>query len=414
VKLKKLSYSAISTYQKCPLSYKYLYVDRLPTKPSHYLSFGNSIHSALEFFYRVDKDKPEPYSLEELLGKLDRVWLTEGYESAALEQEYKDKGRMILSRFYSDNLPSFAVPLAIEERFYLDFDGVKLSGVIDRVDRLSNGDIEIIDYKTNAKLPPKTKLHSDLQLPIYHMAAEALYGVAPKKLTLYFLVPNEKVSTRKTKTDITKAQATIHTVAENIRDEKFAPFKNPLCAWCDFIEICPLHANDPVILAKAAKNGKISGNKTAVTATTKTPEREASKSVSATEALKKGATEIEKVVDDYFELVEQIDTGRARLAELQQVIHNYCETNGVTSIKGERGGLGRRARRTVHYNVDKLRALLEPRGLWDNVIDVNSRLLKELLDDPASQDELRKLIGAAKEVEEVSYVLYRKDELAAE
>ncbi|MDP2210386.1 MAG: PD-(D/E)XK nuclease family protein [Candidatus Aquicultor sp.] len=408
----KLSYSAISTYQKCPLSYKYLYVDRLPTKPSHYLSFGNSIHSALEFFYRVEK--PEPYSLEELLGELDRVWLAEGYESEALEQEYKAKGRTILSQFYDENLPSFAVPLAIEKRFYLDFDGVTLSGIIDRVDRQENGDIEIIDYKTNAKLPPKAKLNTDLQLPIYHMAAEKLYGVAPKKLTLYFLVPNEKVSTRKTKTDIAKAQATIHAVAKNISDKKFTAFRNPLCPWCDFIEICPLHVNDPVILAKAARNGKISGSKTAASATAKTPAAPAPQSVSALEELKKNATEIEKVVDDYFELVEHINTGRAKLAELRQVIHDYCETNSVTSIKGARGSLSRRAQRTVHYNVDKLRELLEPRGLWDNIIDVNSRLLKELLDDPASQDELRKLIGTAKEVEEISYVLYKKDELAEE
>lgn len=408
----KLSYSAISTYQKCPLSYKYLYVDKLPTKPSHYLSFGNSIHSALEFFYRVDK--PEPYSLEELLGELERVWLAEGYESEALEQEYKAKGQAILSQFYSDNLPSFAVPLAIEKRFYLDFDGVTLSGVIDRVDRAENGDIEIIDYKTNAKLPPKAKLNTDLQLPIYHMAAKKLYGVAPKKLTLYFLVPNEKVSTTKTKTDIAKAQSTIHAVAKNIGEEKFAPFRNPLCPWCDFIERCPLHVNDPVILAKAAKNGKISQNNAVLSGAVKTPAPSAAKNTNALDELVKGATEIEKVVDEYFELVEQINTGRARLAELQRVIHDYCETNSVTSIKGARGSLGRQPRRTTHYNVEKLRALLEPRGLWENILDVNSRLLKELVDDPASQDELRKLISAAKEVEEIGYVLYKKDELAGE
>lgn len=407
----RLSYSAISTYQKCPLSYKYLYVEKLPTKPSHYLSFGNSIHSALEFFYNVEK--PVPYSLEELLGELDRVWLTDGYESDAQEREYKEKGRAILTQFYHDNLPSFAVPVAVEKRFYLDFDGVTLSGVIDRIDRLENGDLEIIDYKTNGKLPPKTKINTDLQLPIYHMAAEKLYGVAPKKLTLYFLVPNKKVTAQKTKTDIARAQAAIHKVAEGIAGEQFAPLKNPLCPWCDFIEICPLHANDPIMLAKAAKNGKISGGKTAATAqakeTTSSPQR-----VGALVEIKKSATEIEQVVDEYFALVEEIHANRTRLAELQRVIHDYCESNDVTSISGTRGRLDRRAQRTVHYNVEKLRELLEPRGLWDNIVDVDSRLLKELLDDPASQEELRKLIDTAKEVEEISYVLYKKDELAGE
>lgn len=407
----KLSYSAISTYQKCPLSYKYLYIDRLPTKPSHHLSFGSSIHSALEFFYAVEK--PEPYSLQELLDELDKVWLTEGYENDVLEQEYKEKGRTILTQFYHDNVASFAVPVAVEKRFYLDFDGVTLSGVIDRIDRLSDGNLEIIDYKTNGKLPPKTKVNTDLQLPIYHMAAEKLYGMAPKKLTLYFLVPNAKISTRKTKTDITKAQATIHKVAENISNEKFAPFKNPLCPWCDFIELCPLHANDPIMLAKAAKNGKISASGKAGAAA-KVPAAPTAQNERPLAEIKRSASEIEKVVDEYFELVEHISSNRAKLAELQQIIHDYCEANSVSSIRGKHGRLDRRAQRTVHYNIDKLRELLEPRGLWDNVIDVNSRLLKELLDDPASQNELRKLIDTAKEVEEISYVLYKKDELAEE
>ncbi|HZD60550.1 MAG TPA: hypothetical protein VE439_08890 [Anaerolineae bacterium] len=62
----------------------------------------------------------------------------------------------------------------------------------------------------------------------------------------------------------------------------------------------------------------------------------------------------------------------------------------------------------------KLRELLEPRGLWEKILDVNGRLLKELLDDEASQGELRKLIDTAKEVEEISYVLYEKGELVKE
>jgi len=398
----RLSYSAISTYQKCPLSYKFQYVDRLPTKPSHHLSFGNSIHSTLEFFYNVKT--PEPCSLERLLEEMDRVWISEGYENEDHEREYKEKGREILTRFYYENLPSFAVPLAVEKRFSLDMDGITLAGVIDRIDRLTNGGLEIIDYKTNGKLPPKTKINTDLQLPIYHMAAEKMYGMAPQKVTLYFLVPNERVSARKTKTDIKRAQDTIHKVAGNIREKKFDPFKNPLCPWCDFIERCPIHVNDPVILAKAAANGKISSAKSTSGSGPET----------TIQNLKQSAVEIEKVVDEYFGLIEQINGARARLDELQNIIHGYCEANNLTSISGTRGRLARRVQRTTHYNIEKLRGLLEPRGLWEKIIDVNGELLKKLIDDEASQDELRKLIETAKEVAEISYVLYVKDEAAGD
>ncbi|MCL6471620.1 MAG: PD-(D/E)XK nuclease family protein [Firmicutes bacterium] len=398
----RLSYSAISTYQKCPLSYKFAYIDRLPTKPSHYLSFGSSIHSALEFFYNVET--AEPCSLERLLEELDNVWESEGYEDEAHERQYKEKGRAILTQFYNENVLTFAIPIAVEKRFALDMEGITLSGVIDRIDRLSNGGIEIIDYKTNDKLPPKTKMNTDLQLPIYHMAVEELYGVAPQKVTLYFLVPNQKMSTRKTKTDVAKARDTILKVSEDIRAQKFDPFKNPLCPWCDYIEFCPLHKDDPIMLARAAANGKVSNGKSLNGTAPKT----------TIAKLKQSAGEIEKAVDEYLELVQNINKARARLNELQSIIHNYCEANGLSLVRGTRGGLARRVHKTTHYNVKKLRELLEPRGLWEKILDVNGRLLKELLDDEASQGELRKIIETAKEVEDISYALYIKDEIGEE
>lgn len=392
----KLSYSAISTYQKCPLSYKFLYVDRVATKPSHHLSFGSSIHSALEFFYKVEEGS-SPCSLQRLLEELDNVWLTEGYIDQdgnfdqALEKEYKEKGRAILTQFYNTNIATFARPLAIEERFALDLDkDLTLSGVIDRIDRLQDGGIEIIDYKTNGKLPPQSKIKTDLQLPIYHMAVEARYGEAPKQVSLYFLVPNQKMSARKTKTDIARAKDTIFKVAGGIRDQKFDPVRNPLCAWCDFIELCPLLRDDPVIMAKARVNGKASS--------------------------KNGggpvSPEIEEIVDEYFQLAENLAAARARMGELQSVIHKYCEENGIAAISGQRGQLARKAHKTTHYNIDKLRALLEPRGLWDKVLDVNGKLLKELLSEATTGTELRQLIETAKEVEEINYILYIKEEIA--
>lgn len=398
----RLSYSAISTYQKCPLSYKFLYVEKLPTKPSHYLSFGSSIHSALEFFYKVET--AQPYDLDRLLQELDNVWLSDGYESKAQERQYKEKGRTILTQFYHENLPSFAVPEAVEKRFSLDMDGIALVGVIDRVDRLSSGGLEIIDYKTNEKLPPKSKINTGLQLPIYHMAVEEMYGVAPEKVTLYFLVPNKRISARKTKTDVTRAKDTIFRVADGIRGKKFDPQKGPLCPWCDFIELCPVHKNDPVILARAAANGKISNGKNL----------QPGPAEMAIKELKQSATEIEKAVDEYLELAGKIESARSRLSELQSAIHGYCEANGLTSISGTHGGLARKAHKTTHYNIDKLHELLEPRGLWEKVLDVNGRLLKELLDNEKSQGELRKIIETAKEVEEISYALYVKDELTEE
>ena len=47
-----ISHSAITTYQQCPLRYRFKYVDALPeTFVSSNLIFGGAIHSALEFHF---------------------------------------------------------------------------------------------------------------------------------------------------------------------------------------------------------------------------------------------------------------------------------------------------------------------------------------------------------------------------
>jgi hypothetical protein len=49
--------------------------------------------------------------------------------------------------------------------------------------------------------------------------------------------------------------------------------------------------------------------------------------------------------------------------------------------------------------VSKLRELLEPKGLWDKIVDVNSVSLRNLLrDEPI-------LLESAKEMEEITYYL---------
>ena len=40
----RLSYSAINTYQNCPLMYKFGYIDKMPTKPNEKMWFAADRH----------------------------------------------------------------------------------------------------------------------------------------------------------------------------------------------------------------------------------------------------------------------------------------------------------------------------------------------------------------------------------
>ena len=63
-----LSYSAVRTFQNCPLKYRFLYVDGLAEDcVSSSLIFGSAIHSALEFYFMQQLSAESPPTLDTLL-----------------------------------------------------------------------------------------------------------------------------------------------------------------------------------------------------------------------------------------------------------------------------------------------------------------------------------------------------------
>ena len=240
----RLSYSALSTYEKCPLSYRFQYVDGLEIEPTPYLSFGKSLHAALEWLY--GRSTPEPPTLESLLSYLDECWLGEGYASTEEENSFLDNGRELLTSFYYKNVEEFRLPIAVEERFEMDKGGFILSGVIDRVDRNPDGSYEIIDYKTSRRLPELSRLRGDLQLPIYQMACREIWGITPSKLSFYYLVHNQRYSTRPYDEEgLARVMQRLETAADAISRQAFPATPSRLCPWCSFQDICPEKVSFP-------------------------------------------------------------------------------------------------------------------------------------------------------------------------
>ena len=212
----RLSYSAVSAYEKCPLSYRFQYIDRIEVEPTPYLSFGRSLHSALEWLY--DRQTPQPPALEDWLAFLESCWDSEGFSDRDEEDSYLNHAREVLTTYYHANTEDFRLPLAVEHRFELMLEDYILSGVIDRVDRHPNGAYEIIDYKTSRRLPQIKYLREDLQLPIYQMACREIWGISPSKLTYYYLLPNQRYATKpRDEAGLSRVKDRLDAVASNIR-----------------------------------------------------------------------------------------------------------------------------------------------------------------------------------------------------
>src|SRR5207247_3314174 len=135
-----------------------------------------------------------------------------GFLDDSEERLYADHARQILTDYHRANADSFRIPAALEFRFTVEIEGVSLSGMIDRMDRIPGGGYEIIDYKTNRRLPPKAVVDRDLQLSVYYLAAKEIWGIEPERLTLYYLLPGQRMTTFRTADDAEEVRRRIATV----------------------------------------------------------------------------------------------------------------------------------------------------------------------------------------------------------
>lgn len=342
----RLSYSSISAYKNCPLSYKYAYIDKLPRKKSVALSFGSSIHQALYFFYSNPAMRPP--TVEAVLDNLWKNWVSDGYESSSEEDSYRELAERTVRTFYQTNIQNFIAPLALEYKFQIDLGAEEalgekclLTGVIDRVQKNDKGEIEVIDYKTSKRLPPTAQINSDLQLTIYYYAAKEIWGMEPKKLSLYFVLPGIEMATFRQEEDIPVLKKEIIKTASDILKMRFEPNENPLCPWCDFQKFCPLFKD------------KFSEDENEV--------------------------KIEDKVEEYVALKGELGQKKERLESLRDEIYTYLEVNGLKRAFSPLHAITLNEFYDYDYDLVAIKEILEPLGLFEEVIEIRRSLLSALM-----------------------------------
>lgn len=241
----RLSFSRIDSYRNCPRKFRYAYIDRLPGVPGPHLSFGSSIHGALEAFY--DRKLPECPSEEDLLGFLYESWDSSGFRELPRDEQlaFYRHAQDVLRRFHRRAAPHYALPAATEAWFELpiEYEAVVV-GSIDRVDVDDDGRFHVVDYKTNRKVKDRARVAGSLQLAIYALATRHLFGALPATVSLDFVVPGVPVEVPIDDIDLDGARQTILETAEAVRAGRFEPTPNPLCDWCDFRDVCPAWPDD--------------------------------------------------------------------------------------------------------------------------------------------------------------------------
>ncbi len=115
-----------------------------------------------------------------------------------------------------------------------------VTGRIDQIDRLINGEVEIIDYKTGKPRSQK-QADEDLQLGIYALAAREVLELEPARLVFHNLMTNEAVAGTRDAKALAETRDRIAGVADQIRAHEFPARPGYGCSRCDFKPLCPAH-----------------------------------------------------------------------------------------------------------------------------------------------------------------------------
>jgi len=235
-----LSFSQVDVFDKCPLLYRYRYIQKIPAPPAAAAVFGSTIHQTLRDFYQAALDGKKP-TKKNLLTILEKNWLDEGYASKVHERRMKKEAERMLKKFYDKGYDPDRLPKYLEQQFVIKAKtGLRIGGRIDRIDETKSG-MEIIDYKTGKVIDQKD-LDKSLQMSVYALAATdpGVLGQNPEDviLSFYFLDKGEKKSTSRTKEQLVKAKKEIVEKAKEIEKSKFEPTPGVWCDFCEYRLIC--------------------------------------------------------------------------------------------------------------------------------------------------------------------------------
>ena len=240
-KLINLSYYHIDDYLTCPLKYKYVNILRLPIMEHHTVIYGRAMHEAVSKYFQF-KMAGRAMEQEDLLHVFGESFDPQGFLEERHQQERFRLGQEALIRFFHTEGKRAIKPQFIEKEFSFTFENNKISGRFDRVDKEDGGAV-IMDFKTSEIKTQKEadkRAKDSMQLKLYAMAYQNIFGILPKRLELYFLESGLIGSTEIEEEDLDKVRDNIRKVACGIRQGNFEAKPGYMsCVYCAYNQVCP-------------------------------------------------------------------------------------------------------------------------------------------------------------------------------
>ncbi|MEW1696921.1 RecB family exonuclease [Streptomyces sp. NPDC093249] len=271
-----LSPSRASDFMQCPLLYRFRVIDRLPERPSEAATRGTLVHAVLERLFddpAVDRTAPRARAM--VPGQWDRLLearpelgelFAEDLGGTRLA-EWLGEAERLVERWFTLEDPTRLEPAERELFVETELDsGLRLRGVIDRIDVAPSGEVRIVDYKTGKAPRPEYRDGALFQMTFYALVVWRLRGVIPRRLQLVYLGSGEVLTYDPVEADLRRVERKVLALWEAISsatesgDWRARPTK--LCGWCDHRAVCPEFGGTPpvyplkIVSARPAESGE--------------------------------------------------------------------------------------------------------------------------------------------------------------
>ncbi|AXE82673.1 recombinase RecB [Streptomyces atratus] len=256
-----LSPSRASDFMQCPLLYRFRVIDKLPEKPSEAATRGTLVHAVLERLFdnpAVERTAGRATAL--IPGQWDRLLeskpeLSELFaEDAGGERlaRWLSEAESLVERWFSLEDPTRLEPA--ERELFVETElesGLRLRGVIDRIDVAPTGDVRIVDYKTGKAPRPEYAEGALFQMKFYALVIWRLKGVVPRRLQLVYLGSGDIMTYDPVVADLERVERKLLALWDAIRlateTGEWRPRPTKLCGWCDHQSVCPEFGGTPPV-----------------------------------------------------------------------------------------------------------------------------------------------------------------------
>ena len=283
----RLSRAEVDDYLTCPRKYKFIHITPIKLMTDPRIIFGRAVHKVIEEFYKskilqsqnskVKTQKlgvPSALTIEQLLEIYKQNWSSEGFISAEHEKQRFDEGVVLIKRFYSKYADKLNI-IEVEKKFKFEIRendlivslshcrnktagensneamkqcsnnsgfSIILEGRIDAIEKLPDGGIGIIDFKTSEIEDQKKadeRARDNTQLGVYALAIRETTGKLPERVGLFFLMDGVVGRSSPTESSLEKIREDIIKASGGIRAQEFGATPSTMnCSNCPFSRYC--------------------------------------------------------------------------------------------------------------------------------------------------------------------------------